>query len=339
MTGAQAQLARRPLTRQYSRVIPFIIAALIFVLLPLLAPTYIQNVMTKAIILAIFAMSLNILWGYTGLFSLGHAAYFGVAGYAAGILITKAGIDNFWIVLAVGLAAAIVFSAIFGIIALRVSGIYFLLVTFALGQLIVSIVSKWYAVTGGTDGLIGIPYPNLGFHLFKWRSVSLYFFVFLGFIICVFLMYRFLNSPFGYSLRGVRDDEKRMQSLGYNTWLHKYVAFIVAGTFAGFAGILYTYFVGSVSPSQVGILTSGSAALMCLIGGAGTLLGPLVGAISIVFVEFYASTHMPSRWPMILGGIFILSAMFLRGGISPYAVRLWNKIRSRARVTSNTPAT
>jgi branched-chain amino acid transport system permease protein len=327
MKVAKTEPVRQSWLGQLVRFAPYIAGCIIFILLPPLLPSYLQSIMAKVIVLALFAMSLDILWGYSGLLSLGHAAYFGVAGYATGILIMRYGIESFWVIAACGILVTVLIAAVFGIIALRVSGVYFLLVTFALGQLVFSVGTKWDTMTGGSDGLVGIPRPDLGLPWFNlWDSLSFYFFVLLAFIICFFLLYRFVKSPFGLALQGIRDNELRMRSLGYNTWLSKYVAFIVAGLFAGVAGILFTYLNGVVAPMQAGVLTSGLAALICIIGGLGTLFGPVVGSLVIVFAEFFASMYMPERWPLILGAIFVVAVMYVRGGIGNHLYQFWKKL-------------
>jgi branched-chain amino acid transport system permease protein len=315
----------RPWLRQFVRFSPYWVGCLVFVLLPLFLPPYLQSLMSKVLILAIFAMSLDILWGFSGLLSLGHAAYFGIAGYTCGIFIVRFGIENFWVTAACGILMAVLAAALFGIVALRVSGIYFLLVTFALGQLVFSVVTKWDSMTGGSDGLVGIPSPDLGFNWFSWSAINFYFLVFLVFLVCLFLLSHFVRSPFGLALQGIRDNEPRMRSLGFNVWLFKYIGFLVAGLFSGVAGVLLPYQNGVMAPIQVGVLTSGLAALMCIIGGIGTLFGPIVGAMIVVFAEFFASMFSPERWPLILGMIFVLTVMFARGGVGSYLYRLWRK--------------
>jgi branched-chain amino acid transport system permease protein len=285
--------------------------------------------LTKIFIFAIFAMSLDLIWGYTGLFSLGHAAFFGVGGYTSGILILRYGVESFWLTAPLGILMAAIFAAIFGIVALRVSGLYFLMVTFALGQLLFSVAWQWFHMTGGAFGLKGIPPPNIGIQGFKWDTTSWYYFVFLFLIACYFLLYRVLNSPFGHALQGIREGEPRMRALGYNTWLYKYVAFIIAGLFAGVAGVLFAHWNMLISPRHLGIVTSSLGLFFVIIGGAGTLFGPVIGAAVVILLEFYSSIYTPARWPLILGALFIVTVMFLPGGIAPFLINLWKKVRSR----------
>ena len=311
---------------------PYVILAVVVAILPFFASTYIQGMVIKILIYSIFALSLNLLWGYTGLFSLGHAAYFGVGGYTAGILIVRFGIDNFWIAAPAGILIATLLAAILGIPALRVAGAYFLLVTLAMGELIYSIAERWYSLTGGGNGLYGIPLPNLHIPGFTMNSLSLYFMVFIVFIICAFLIYRIINSPFGDALQGIRENEPRMRALGYNTWLYKYLAFIIGGLFAGVAGVLFGHFTGIIAPVHVGVMTSTLVMLMIILGGASMVFGPVLGAAVVVLLEQISSIYTPERWPLILGAVFVLAVMFLRGGIGIHLQRLW-RILARGSAT------
>jgi branched-chain amino acid transport system permease protein len=328
MSTTKLGLIRQSWRGQLIRFAPYVIAGVILVLLPLFLPTYLRSMMTKILIFALFAMSLNLLWGYAGIISLGHAAFFGVGGYTSGILMLRFGIESFWLVAPAGILTATIVAAIFGFIALRVSGLYFLMVTFALGELLASVAQQWRSISGGQFGLHGIPLPDLGFP-FTWDATSWYYFTFLVFIICYFLLYRIVNSPFGHALQGIREHEPRMRALGYNTWLYKYIAFIIAGLFAGVAGVLFAHWNKLIAPTHLGLLTSVLGLLLVIIGGAGTLAGPLIGAGVVMLLEFYASLYTPERWPLILGATFVVSFMFLRSGILPHLSRLWEKVRLR----------
>lgn len=309
-----------------TRFIPYIFAILILILIPIFVPAYIQNLLTLVIIYAIFAMSLNILAGYTGLISLGHAAFFGVGGYTVAIFIQKLGITSFWIGAPAGILMAGIIAAVLGLIALRVSGNYFLLVTFGLSELLVVVASKWYAVTNGTDGIANLPLPNVNIPNFHFNYTSFYFFVSIVFIVCYFLMFRFIHSPFGEALQGIRESETRMRALGYNVWFYKYVAFIVAGIFAGVAGVLFAHYNGVVVPFQLDIPVSTLALLICIAGGLRIIWGPVLGSVVVVLVQYFSSIYFPERWPLVLGIVFILTVMFLRGGIALKLIKLWNKV-------------
>ncbi len=304
---------------------PYMIGLAIFLIVPPFLPMYVQSIITKVAVFAIFAMSLDLIMGYTGLLSLGHAAFFGVGGYMAAILIKNFEITNFWIVAPISIVVAALFAAVLGLIALRVTGIYFLLVTFALSMLLASIALKWNYVNG-IYGMAGIMRPDLGLAGFRLNHIKFFYFVFLILIVCYFLMYRVVNSPFGHALRGIRESESRMRALGYNTWLYKYIAFIIAGLFAGVGGVLFTYQSGVIAPQHLGVTVSTLAMLICIIGGIGTLWGPLIGALVIILLEYISSINAPERWPLILGGVFVISVMFLKGGIAFHLKKLWNKM-------------
>lgn len=308
---------------QIGAIILFVV---IIIILPFFVSAFIQNVVMKALIFGIFALSLNVLWGYTGMPSLGHAAYFGVGGYAVGILMVNYGMSNFWVLAVVGIIFAAIFAAVLGIPALRMSGAYFLLVTLAMGQLLFSVAQKWRNMTGGDTGLGGIPFPNLHIPGITLTSQSYYYLIFAAFLICAFLIYRILHSPFGEALQGIRENETRMKALGYNTWLYKYVAFIIAGLFAGVAGVFFAPFNNIMSPVHLGIETSTMVMLMVVLGGPSKPFGPVLGAVVVVALEQVFIIYAPERWPLIFGAVFVLSVMFLRQGISVYLIRLWRKV-------------
>jgi branched-chain amino acid transport system permease protein len=305
---------------------PYFICILVFMLLPPLLPRYLQSMITKIVIFSIFALSLNLIWGYTGLISLGHATYFGLGAYTSTILIMRMGVGNFWVAGLIAMIVAGLLAAIYGIIALRVSGLYFLLVTLALGQLVFCISTVWRSVTGGDNGIIGTPFPDLGIPGVTINSVTYYYLVLLIAIACFFLLHRLVNSPFGYALQGIRDDEKKMRTLGYNTWLHKYLAYIIAGMFAAIPGVLFSYFLVVVGPPQLSITTSTMALLMVIIGSTQVFWGPVAGAVVVILIEYFASIYAPERWPLILGGIFVIAVMFLRDGIGVSLTRAWRRL-------------
>lgn len=308
------------------RLSPYIVVVLVLLILPGVVPTYIQTLLTKFLIFAILALSLNLIWGYTGLLSLGHATYFGVGAYTTAILVTKYGVESFWLNALGGIAFAVLLAAIFGVLALRMSGVYFLLVTLAMAQLVYYVIYTWEPMTGAFNGIAGIPLPNIGIPDFKWTSTSYYFFTLLFAVICYFVMYRIVQSPYGHALQGIRENEPRMRVLGYNTWAYKYTAFIIGGLFAGVSGVLFCYFLRMLAPTHASIAMSTMALLMVIIGGTKVFYGPVIGALLIVFLEFYASTYVPQRWPIIFGGILVVGVMFLRGGIGFHLHRLWRRV-------------
>ena len=306
------------------RWIPYLLGLAVIVGIPPFVGASTQTIFTKVLIFALFAMSLDVLMGYTGLISFGHAVFFGMAGYCVGIITVHYGVTSFWIVLPLTILITALLAVVVGYLSLRVSGVYFLLVTMAFGQLFAAIATKWYSFTGGTNGLYGIMRPNLGFS-FTWTQLNFYYFVCIFFVVCYFLLNRIVRSSFGKSLIGVRENESRMKALGYNTWGLKYLAVIVAAVFAGVAGMLFAYFYGIMVPSYFALETSALPMLMVIMGGAATLWGPALGAAVIVLVQYYTSLYVPDRWPLILGVIFVLCVVALKGGFAQYLSALWGR--------------
>jgi branched-chain amino acid transport system permease protein len=292
--------------------------------------------MTRFLIFALFAMSYNIVFGYTGLLSLGHAAFFGAGGYTVAILKLHYGVDLFWIGAPLGFLVAGITAALFGLIALRATGIYFLLVTFALGQMLFALAwnVKWLS-SPGMNGITGIPLPDLAIPGFTLNTTSFYYMVLILFALSYLLLYRLVRSPYGHALVGIREDESRMEAVGYNTWLYKYTSFVITGAFAGLAGILFTYYNFFVSPKHLGVVTSFLPMVMAIMGGLGTFLGPVIGAAVFVLVENFSSIYFPERWPLILGGLFVLTIMFAREGIGVYLWRLLTRVGHRNGSTKN----
>jgi branched-chain amino acid transport system permease protein len=310
------------------RLAPYLIALVVLVALPNFIGAYTQSMITKVLIYALFAMSLDVIMGYTGMPSFGHAAFFGMGGYAVGLLAKQAHISSFWVILLLTLLICAALSAIIGYFTLRLSGTYFLMVTMAFGQLLYVVATKWYTFTGGSDGLTGIPRPDLGFHV-NWTSHKIYYFTLIIFLICYYLLNRFMRSSYGRSLLGIRENEGRMRSLGFNTWSLKYSGVIIAGVFAGVAGLLYAYAYGTMVPNNFALETSALPMLMVIMGGHSTLWGPALGAAVIVLVQNYAGIYMPDRWPLILGILYVLCVMFLRGGFAHYLTNAWYRVGQR----------
>lgn len=324
--------------RLQSRVAIFVILilAVIAVSLRSALPSYGLMLVTKALVFGLFAASLDILVGYTGLVSLGHAAFFGVAGYTTGLFIMQLQIRSFWLNGVAGVVAAVVTAAIFGLFVFRARGLLFLLLTFALGQMLYSGVIKWTHITGGYYGMFGVPPPQLGLDI-RWTAGNLYLFVLLVSSISLYMLYRVSRSPFALMLKAIRDQEDRLPSLGYDTWRYKYVAYIVSALFAGISGVLFVSYNSLITPEQVGVNMSTLGLLMVILGGSGTIFGPVVGAFIIVFTEYYASIFLPERWPLVLGALFVITSMFARGGIWGIGNALWRRVvrRSWNRLESN----
>jgi branched-chain amino acid transport system permease protein len=285
------------------------------------------------LIFALFAMSLNLILGYAGLPSLGHAAYFGVGAYTVGLLAVKV-VDNFWLDFGAGLAAAGLTSALFGLLALRARGAYLLMITLALAQVLWGIAFGWRWLTGGDDGLPGVPRPAAGLPWSLGSGLAFYYFVLLVFLVLTLALWVVVRSPFGRALVGIRESERRMEVLGYDTWRYKYVAFVLAGVIAGASGNLFVYYNGFVSPAYLSIVFSAMALIMVILGGAGTLLGPALGGAVIVMLENVISAHT-ERWLTVLGVIYVVVTLFAPAGIMGFVrARVWQCEVSRARAAS-----
>jgi branched-chain amino acid transport system permease protein len=289
----------------------------------LIAPPFLSGfvltLLTQALIYSILAMSLDLLLGYTGLSSLGHAAYLGLGAYAVAVLTTRYGAGT-WTVAAAGILLAVVVAAIFGLVALRATGVYFLMITLALGMTVWGLAQRWTSMTSGDNGISGVPRPDLGFGPIA-DSVPFYYLALAGFLLALGLLRLVVRSPFGASLVGIRESESRMRTLGYHTWLHKYIGFVLAGGVGGFAGVLWAYYNGFVSPADLEVTASVEALLMVALGGRGTLLGPALGAMLIVLLENLVSVYT-HRWPMILGAVYIITIVYAPEGIAGAVRRL-----------------
>ena len=302
----------RPALFSGQRVVVAIIFFLLLISPPFLS-SFLLTLLTQALIYAILAMSLDIILGYTGLASLGHAAYFGLGAYSVGILATRHG-AGFWITLPGGVLVAVAVAAIFGLVALRATGVYFLMITLALGMVVWGLAHRWVTMTQGDNGISAIPRPDLGLPWSLTHSVPFYYFALAGFFISFWILLVIVRSPFGRSLVGIRESESRMRTLGYHVWLHKYIGFVIAGGFAGFAGVLWAYYNGFVSPADLQLATSVEVLLMVALGGRGTLLGPALGATIIVFLKNLVSVYT-HRWLLILGAVYIATIVYAPEGV------------------------
>jgi branched-chain amino acid transport system permease protein len=274
---------------------------------------YPLTLLTQAAIVAVLAMSLDVLLGYTGLASLGHAAYFGVAAYAVGILTTEYR-RGFLVCLLVGVAAAALTAALFGLLAIRATGTYFLMITLALGMVVWGLAFRWVSLTKGDNGIAGVPRPDLPLPWNLGAPLPFFYFALAATVLAWALLGLLVRSPFGMTLMGVRESESRMRALGYNVWLHKYLAFVISGAFAGFAGVFWAYYNGFVSPIDVQLVTSVETLLMVALGGPGTLAGPALGAALIVFLKNFVSVYT-KRWLLILGAVYIGVILFAPRGV------------------------
>jgi len=297
-----------------------IAAFILLVILPPVLPSYWLTILTQMLIFGVLAMSLDVLMGYTGLPSFGHAGFFGASAYVIAILSTRYQVGLLGCVFSAFLLAVVI-AAIFGLLVAHSGGVYFLMITLALGMVIWGLAFRWVTMTGGDNGIAGIPKPEIGIPISLEDPIVFYYAVLIVFLVVLLLLYIFIRSPFGQSLLGIRESESRMRILGYNTWLHKYLSYVVAGAFSGISGILWAYYNGFVSPMDAELTASFEAFLMVILGGPGTLVGPALGAGIIVFLKNFISAYT-HRWLLIIGGIYILAILYVPGGVMELGKRL-----------------
>ena len=290
-------------------------AGVALVAVPPFLTSYWTGLATEMLIFAILAMSLDILLGYTGMPSFGHAGFFGVAAYAVAILSTRHHL-NFWVCVAGGIAVGALLSAALGLLVSHVRDVYFLMITLALGMVLWGLSYRWIPMTGGDNGISGIPRLEAHAGLPLAGPVPFYYVTLAVFAACALAMALLVYSPFGLTLKGIRESESRMKSLGVNTWLHRYLSYVISGTFAGVAGVMWAYYNGFVSPSYLELTASSELFLMVTLGGSGTLAGPAIGAAVIVLLKNVISAYT-QRWLLILGTIYILTILWAPQG-------LWN---------------
>jgi len=296
-----------------TKIIGLILAFLVLVVMPPFYTSYWVTLLTQMLIYGIMAMSLDILIGYTGLSSFGHAGFFGSSAYVVAILSTRFKM-GFLICLVGGIAVTTVISMIFGLLVAHATGVYFLIITLALGMVLWGLAFRWVGVTRGDNGISGIPRPDLGLPISLKDPLTFYYVILIFFLVCLILMAIYVRSPFGHSLKGVRESESRMRILGYHTWLHKYLSYVSAAAFGGVAGALWAYFDGFISPYNMDLTASIEIILMVILGGPGTLIGPALGAGIIVFLKNFISAYT-QRWLLILGSIYILTILYAPQGL------------------------
>lgn len=293
--------------------------------------SFVILLVTRALCFAILAMSLDVLLGFTGLASLGQAAYFGVGAYLTAILANRGfGLHwDFWLMVPLGIAVGAALAAFFGLFAIRATGTYFLMITLALGQCVWGLAYRWNSMTGGDNGItLKGGRPKFGIDLTN--DVTFFYLIFAFFAVSLLAMYVLIRSPFGKSLLGIRERELRMKILGYNVWLHKYIAFIIAGGFGGLSGVLWAHANGIVTPETVVLTTSVDALLMVVLGGAGTLVGGAIGAAIVFGLREYMSTLVP-WWQYVLGAVYVLTIIYLPMGLMgiPERLRQWRNFQKK----------
>ena len=294
-----------------------ILIALSILLLPVVVRPAIA---TEIWIFAIFGLGLNLLLGYTGMLSFGQSTFFGSAAYVAGWLLKHYGI-NVLAALGIGVGVGALSALLVGYLCVQRSGLYFIMLTFALNQLFYFIAYQWTTVTGGEDGMPGIPRPVLLGLDFQ-DPLMYYAFVVVLFLASLWLMKRIVESPLGKILQAIRENEVRAEAVGYHVPRFKLLAFVLAGAFSGLAGVLYAMLFGIVPLEAIGFVFSGNVVFAALIGCSDWLYGPIIGSFVFIWLSESVST-MWARWPLLLGVAFVIVVLFLRGGVVEAWTRFW----------------
>jgi branched-chain amino acid transport system permease protein len=296
------------------------VALLPFVVRPVIA--------TEIWIFAIFGLGLNLLLGYTGLLSFGQSTFFGSAAYVAGWLLKHYAINVFF-ALTIGVAVGAASAALVGYLCVQRSGLYFIMLTFALNQLFYFVAYQWTSVTGGEDGMPGIPRPAfLGIDFTD--PLNYYAFISLAFLASLWVMKRIVESPLGKILQAIRENEVRAEAVGYSVPRFKLLAFVIGGAFSGLAGVLYAMLFGIVPLEAISFVFSGNVVFATLIGGSGSLYGPIIGSIVFIWLSESVSVIW-ARWPLLLGVAFVVVVLFFRGGVVEAWSRFWSWQSSRQR--------
>jgi branched-chain amino acid transport system permease protein len=281
---------------------------------PLVLDDYRVFLLTEIVIFGLFAASLDLLIGYAGLPSLGHAGYLGVGAYAAG-LVALHETRNVFAQIGVATVAAAVVALLTGILAVRARGIYFLMLTLAFGQLLWELALNWTRVTGGSNGLFGIPQPALGTTDRALRGNDrFYWYALAVFLVGYGVLRMIVASPFGRALGAIRENEGRMSSLGYNVPLYKLAAFTIAGAVAGYAGALFLQQPKYFSPEGMSFEVSALAVVALIVGGQRSLLGPVLGAAFVYVIRDQLASVLAEHWRLVLGAVFVLVVYLLPGG-------------------------
>jgi branched-chain amino acid transport system permease protein len=314
--------------------VPIVVVLLAF---PQFAGLYQTQLLTYGLVFAIAALGFNLLLGYTGLLSFGHSAYFGLGAYTAAFMVKYLGVGSMELYILGGLAITVVISAAFGYVCVRHTRIFFAILTLALSQVLWTLAYKFFWVTGGTDG-IRVPFGKMtllgglvnfadggGYSSF----IFFYYYYVLGlFLIAVVIMWVIVHSPFGKALQAIRDNETRAQFLGIKVRQYRWLAFLVSGTFAGLAGVLWVPLNGLVTPDIVWWPFSGEIVFMTVLGGFRNFTGPIVGAVMFNYLKTYAiaSTEF---WQAALGIVLVILVMAFPAGIVGACSRLTAKLRQK----------
>lgn len=298
-----------------------IVLFLILMLAPSVIPRFYTYILAVIFVTALLAMSLNIVVGHGGLFQFHHAAFYGVGAYTIALILKKTGLPV-WMGFIAGPLTAALAGLIIGAFCIRLNNLYFGMLQISLGSLLWAIVFRWYHLTGGDDGLHGIPMPD-----FLSSSTSAYYFILFVFAACLLVMYFIYKSPFGSTLQAARDNPERCAAVGVNVKRHQLLAIVIATFFAGVAGVLFVVLERSVFPDLLFWVLSLEVFIMCLLGGWFTFAGPIVGAAITVSLRTFAGAYT-EYWTLILGVMLILLIFFLPEGVMGFIQSKFHPLKS-----------
>jgi branched-chain amino acid transport system permease protein len=307
------------------------LAALLLLAAPWLLREFHLHLLTEILILALFATAFNLLFGYTGLLSFGQAAYFGVGAYATALCLKGVVPSLPLAILAAALASAAL-AAIIGYLCVRRDEIYFAMVTLAFGQLVFAVLWRWRGVTGGSDGIGGIPRTELGvgpLSIDLARTEAYYYFTLAVVALCLYLIFRITRSPLGLTLRAIRDNPRRVDYLGIPMRRYRLISFVCAGFFTGVAGALFAPYQGTVAPTLADWIVSAEPVMMTLLGGPGVFLGPALGAALFLILKETIQVYT-DYWPLVLGSAVILLVLFLPKGVAHVLLARPSRLRRPA---------
>jgi len=288
----------------------------LLVLAAIIAPFIITEfylvILGEALIMSLLALSFNLLFGYMGQLSFGQAAFYGLGGYTVAMLMTKVHF-NFWLSLIAGILVASIIGLIVGYFCVRLRGIYFAILTLAFGQLLFVIIYKWHDFTGGDDGIQGVFPPGI-----LKSPIVYYYFILLIFIASAFVLWRIVNSPFGYTLKAMRENPERTEFLGISISKYQLITFVIAAAFAGLAGALWAPFYRSIAPFSLMWIKSGEPVMAAILGGSSIFFGPILGMFIMTFFHAWV-LGFTIYWPVVMGALILIIIFLLPGGILGFA--------------------
>jgi branched-chain amino acid transport system permease protein len=304
----------------FQRVWWLALLILISLIAPLVISEFYLAILCEALVMSLLALSFNLLFGYMGQLSFGQAAFYGLGGYAAAMLMTKVHL-SFWLSLAAGILLPAIIGLVVGYFCVRLRGIYFAILTLAFGQLIFFIVFKWHDFTGGDDGIQGVFPPE-----FLKSQTNYYYFLLIVFLLSAFVLWKILHSPFGQTIISMRENSERTEFLGINIARYQLITFVIAAAFAGLAGAIWVPFYRSVAPSYLTWIKSGEPVMAAILGGPSLFFGPILGMFIMTFFHAWV-LGFTVYWPVVMGALILAVIFFLPGGILGFIQEKWNQRR------------